>query len=206
MRNIPSTTGPSSLGETSREDGDIANSFAGKAFYEDLIEKANSVPITIIFKHYGVRLDNENLKTTCPFASHKGGRERTPSFNYYPNTNTYYCFGCAKGTTCCDFVAEKERISHISAAYKIIELFGSYASDECFCERENFSERFEIMNDFSNSVREFRQVHKDDLSFQFIEEICTIYDNINMKHELGIDALRILVNKLKFRISLYKPF
>jgi len=200
MLKLSNTTRSDSCSETSGETGDIASSFTGKVFYEDLIDKANSVPITRIFQHYNVRLDN-NRKSICPFPSHKGGKERTPSFLYYPETNTYFCFGCRKGRSCCDFVAEKEKISKINAAHKILELFESEATNDTISETEDFSERFDIILDFSNTIRNFRQEYPDSESFEFIEDVCLTYDNINTKHNLDIIALRTLVVKLKNLIN-----
>lgn len=204
MRDLSNTTGSYCDSKTPGNAGDFATSFTGKAFHEELIDKANSVPITKIFKHYGVRLDERNIKTTCPFLSHKGGRERTPSFYYYPSTNTYCCFGCKQGSTCCDFVAIKEKTTKVNAAYKILELFGEDIADGLDIPvREDYSERLNIMMDFSNSVREFRQTNVDQNAFSFIEEVCSVYDNINVKHELDNVALRKVVDVLKNRISSY---
>jgi hypothetical protein len=202
MRTVPNTTRPISSSETSGKDGDFTVSFTGKSFYE-VIDRANSVVFTSIFKHYGIRLDEHNTKTTCPFLSHKGGRERTPSFNYYPYTNTFFCFGCKKGSTPVDFVAEKEKTTKLNAAYKILEWFGSEADNSELPAHENYSERLEIMMDFSNSVREFRSSHTSDKAFEFIEYICRTYDDINTKRDLSNDALRSVVDNMKKVISAY---
>ena len=58
------------------------------------IKYANSLPLLSILAHYGVYLDESNRKIGCPFPSHKNGKEQTPSFVYYHNTNTFWCFGC----------------------------------------------------------------------------------------------------------------
>ncbi|WP_077622033.1 DnaB-like helicase C-terminal domain-containing protein [Sediminibacillus massiliensis] len=44
-------------------------------------------------------------KALCPFHD-----ERTPSFTYYPQSDTFHCFGCHKGGTVIDYVMEKENI------------------------------------------------------------------------------------------------
>ena len=203
MRNIPNTSGPVSNSETSWEDGSVSVPLEGKLFYKNLKNKANAVPIIRIFKHYGVNVDENRKTTTCPFQSHKGGRERTPSFNYYPETNTYYCFGCHKGSTCCDFVSSIDKITTTDAAYKILETFAS--DNDCIIlqTKDNFVEQFQISLDFSNAVREFRTSHFDDKSFKFIERVCKVYDDMNSKHELDNIALRFLVDQLKIQINDY---
>ena len=210
MRELSNITRSNSDSETSREDGDIAESFTGN-FDKNLniFKRANSVPITKIFSYYGVRLDINNRKTFCPFPHHKNGRENTPSFWYYPETNTYCCFGCREGSTPSDFVSNMNRISKLSAAYKILEIFSNEDIEVEELEIHNSSERLEIMLDFSNTVREFRQNYISEKDFEFIEEICKIYDNINLKFQkqqkpLSNEALLKVVIALKERITSYK--
>jgi DNA primase len=205
MRSIPSTARPISDSEISGEAGDFAAPFGvGKEFYQDLIGLANSVPIQRVFKHYNIRLDEHRLKVTCPFKSHKGGRENTPSFWYYPHTNSYFCFGCRVGNRACDFVAEMDGCNKVKAAQKILTLFGTEADADNVLDRQDFSERLEIMMDFSNTVREFRQTLAHTDAHTFIEDKCRIYDTLNARHKnLGNDALRELVRQLKEEITSY---
>jgi hypothetical protein len=197
-----SNTGRSiSDGKISGEAGDIAASFTGQDFYRELIQRANSVPLVSVFRYYGLRLDASNRKITCPFPSHQGGRERTASFLYYPQTNTFWCFGCKIGVAACDFVAMMDNTTKLNAAYKILELFNADALDGEEIDRQNFSERLEIMLDFSTVIRTFRQINMDQDSFNFIERMCETYDAINLKHKLNNEALRSVVQQLKDKIS-----
>lgn len=205
MRHLSSSTRSNSVSETSSEDGDIATSFTGKDFYQDLIQKANTVPLVKLFRHYGLRLDDNNRKITCPFSSHKGGRENSASFNYYPQTNTFWCFGCKIGVHGCDFIAGMDNCNKVKAASKILDLFNADADDDNVLDRQNFSEKLEIMMDFSNLIREFIQINSDAKDLVFIENICRVYDNMNLKHNLNNDALRSMIKQLKEEISSYKP-
>ena len=205
MRPVSNSNRPISGSETSREDGDFAAPFGvGKEYYKDLIYLANSVSIIRLFKHYGVRLDEHHLKVTCPFKSHKGGRENTASFLYYPHTNSYFCFGCRVGNRTCDFVAEMDGCTRTKAAQKILTLFGTETDSDNVLNRPDFSEKLEIMMDFSNTVREFRQTLTHTDAYAFIEDKCRIYDTLNARHKnLGNDALRELVRQLKEEITSY---
>lgn len=205
MRPVSNTTGSVSGSETSREARDFTAPFGvGKDFYKELIKLANSVPITRVFKHYGVRLDEYHIKVVCPFKSHKGGRENTASFYYYPRTNSYHCFGCKLGNRACDFVAEMEGCNKIKAAHKILNLFGSEADADNTLDKRDFSEKLEIMMDFSNTVREFRQTHAHADAHIFIEDKCRIYDALNARHKnLSNEALRDIVRQLKEEINSY---
>jgi hypothetical protein len=208
MRNVSDTTGYDSYGEIPGQIRDSSEALTGKAFYQELIRKANTVPIINIFKHYGVRISNTQCTIICPFKSHKGGRENSGSFAYYPHTNSFFCFGCKVGGQFahgCEFIAAMENISKAKAAQKILQLFSDDAEDGELFEGDNFSERLEIMISFSNMVRNFRQEHFDEKAHLFIEDMCLIYDDMCNKRSLDNAALRVLIDKLKEKIISYKP-
>lgn len=206
MRDLSNTDGLDGYGETPGETGDSSAPLTGKAFYQDLMRRANSVPLIRVFKHYGLHLNEINRKTTCPFKSHKGGRENSGSFYFYPETNSYCCYGCRLGSFGCDFVAAMDGIAKSQAAAKIISLFNEDVDEDGALNHEDFSEKLEIMLDFSNTVREFRQSAFDEKSQAYIEQICSAYDTLNMKHKsLNNEALRRIVDELKEKIISYKP-
>jgi hypothetical protein len=209
MRDVSNTTGPVSYGETSWETGDTPEAFTGKAHYQELIHRANTVPLIRIFKYYKLRIDAVNCFVTCPFKSHKGGRENTGSFKYYAPTNSFFCFGCRVGgesAHACEFMAHMEEITRAKAANKIITLFASDVDEDAeVFEGPNFSERLEIMMDFSNVIREFRLSFFDEKATAHIEEICAVYDTLNFRHKLDNEALRRCVEELKEEVKNYKP-
>jgi hypothetical protein len=205
MRSLSDTTRSDGQSEASSDSGDIGAAFTGKDYYQDLIGRANTVPLVKIFKHYGVRLNAYNLKVTCPFKSHKGGRETTASFNFYPETNSYCCFGCRRGSRPCDFVAEMDRCDKLQAAHKVLELFESDVDEDNIYDRASSSECLEIMMDFSNTVRDFYLNYSDDEARVYVEGACKKYDALNLKHRLDNEALRRIVEQLKEYINLYEP-
>ena len=202
---IPNTTRSDSDGTTSGEAGSVAAAFTGKDYYQELISRSNTVPLTRIFKHYSIRIDAFTKKIICPFKSHKGGRESTPSFYFYSETNSFYCFGCKAGTRACDFVAEMEHCTKVQAAHQILELFESEVDEDNVYDKVSFSERLEIMIDFSNVVREFHQTYPTDHARLYVEAACKKYDALSLKKKLNNEALRRVVEQLKEYITLYKP-
>ena len=130
MRPLQNSAGSISNSETPGETGGFTVPLTGKEYYHDLISRANSVCFIKIFKHYGLRLDAHNIKIICPFLSHKGGRENSASFMFYPQTNSFYCHGCGVGGAPCNFVEGMERCSKVKAAIKILESFDADAAED----------------------------------------------------------------------------
>lgn len=203
---IPDFSGSDGGGQTSGENRDFAKAFTRKDYYQELIDRANTVSLVYIFKYYGLQIDEQSRKMTCPFLFHKGGRESTPSFYYNPLTNSFRCYGCGTGHTHahgCEFIAALEDISRVKAAYKILEIFSNDINDDAISPHQDFSQRLEIMMEFTNLVREFRQFYLDKKSQDFIEKICWVYDHHNMKYNHSNDALRRIVDQIKIKIQHY---
>ena len=55
----------------------------------------------------------------CPFHS-----EKTPSFTVYPETQSYYCFGCAAGGDAVTFLRQIENLEYIEAVRMLAERAG----------------------------------------------------------------------------------
>jgi hypothetical protein len=167
-----------------------------------LIQQANSVPLLTLFRHYGIRFDAYSNKLICPFTKHKNGRENSPSFKFYPETNTFWCFGCQTGRSSTDFVANMEGISRPKAASRILELYASEVSEDLVdVKQPNYSERLGILMDFSNHIREQLQANKDDLTMiAYLESIAEVFDKMNQKHPLDNSSLQSLADKLKSKI------
>jgi len=200
MRKISGRPGSDSNGETQWEDGHSSAPYAREG-YETLIEKANTVALKKIFKSYGVHLDEINKKTICPFKSHKGGRENTASFYFYPETNTYCCFGCRQGARPVDFVSYIEGISRSRAAEKIIKNFQKDVCENYSINFDNFNDRISILMDYSNAVRDFRLNNNEIDDFNFIEKLSSEFDKMNEKYNLTNDALKLVVSKLIEKIN-----
>lgn len=80
------------------------------------VEVARAVPIQYLLSDREFRRSGGQLKTLCPLHN-----ERTPSFVVYPNTNSFYCYGCLKGGDAitlvrllygCGFVEAVQRLIH----------------------------------------------------------------------------------------------
>lgn len=54
-----------------------------------------------------IKGNSKRLTGLCPFNDHQ---DRTPSFSLYPETQSYYCFGCRRSGSASWFKKEMERI------------------------------------------------------------------------------------------------
>ncbi|MBR6735260.1 MAG: DNA primase [Oscillospiraceae bacterium] len=65
---------------------------------------------TLVSPYTRLRRTGRTLTGLCPFHS-----EKSPSFVVYPDTNSFYCFGCGKGGDMITFVKEAEHLEYIEA-------------------------------------------------------------------------------------------
>jgi CHC2-type zinc finger protein len=195
---LSDTTGYGSYGSTRNQNSDSEATITRKQHYKDLICKANSVPITVLFKYYRLHLDQYNRKITCPLSKHKGGKESTPSFWYYPETNSFWCFGCKTGRSPIDLVINLEDIPVAKAAYKILDLISE--GDDLFESIVQISqnERLQLLVNFSSTIRNLIQINKNDADvISRIEKLTQVFDQMNTKHRLDNEALKSLIERLQ---------
>ena len=64
----------------------------------------------IISGYVQLRRRGKNLIGLCPFHN-----EKTPSFTVYPETQSYYCFGCGAGGDVINFVRRIENLDYVEA-------------------------------------------------------------------------------------------
>lgn len=202
MRTIQHKTGPDGNNIISSSDRDIGDAFK-KGVDNHIIEainKANSIPIRKVIRQYK-NIDENVQKITCPFPSHKGGREQTPSFYIYDKTNTFWCYGCNIGSSSCDFVSHINGIGKYAAADKILKILEAEAIYQDI-DNDNYQSSLEYLCDFSAFIRENIRLYPN--KFSKIEECCKKFDEMVYKHRLeeNIDGLRILIEKLKNKLYL----
>lgn len=72
--------------------------------------KSRSDIADIVSSYVSLRRRGRNLVGLCPFHS-----EKTPSFNLYPETGSFYCFGCGAGGDVITFVRRIENLDYMEA-------------------------------------------------------------------------------------------
>lgn len=81
-----------------------------KTFSNDAVTNAKGYPVTNLIDF------NKQHKARCPFHN-----EKTPSFTYFPKTNSCYCFGCSKVADAIDIYKEIHGVSFREAVAKLNE-------------------------------------------------------------------------------------
>src|SRR5690242_12239453 len=126
-----------------------------------LIHAANKkVRLYSVFKAYNINIPRVSKNQTwsatitCPLPSHKGARERTPSFGYNFIEDRFQCFGCHKSGRAVEFISEMEGKKRNSVAQSIIDYYETDVDDEPIVEQED--PRVEnLLFSCSESIRKF---------------------------------------------------
>ncbi len=210
MRSISNITRPYSYGETSWEARSSAENSMGKFFDSSLTKNIHNISLLDIFRYYKLNINEYNNIVICPFKSHKNGNEKTASFKYFHNTNSFYCYGCLIGGSGVTFVSKFENITKKNASQKILLLINNKLCDNVIINNYNNAKLFEILIPLSNDIREFRQKNINNYNAQiFIEHICNTFDAAYSKFVLKKDEvidyniLSSIILSLKEKISLY---
>ncbi len=74
---------------------------------------------TVISPYINLKRRGKNLVGLCPFHS-----EKTPSFTVYPESGSFYCYGCGVGGDVFTFVKLAENLDYIEAVKKLAESAG----------------------------------------------------------------------------------
>lgn len=96
-------------------------------FQQDFLRELDSrSPIDEIASSYvNLKRRGKNLLGLCPFHS-----EKTPSFNIYPENNSFYCFGCNKGGSVFDFVMGVENLAFTDAVKWLAQRAGMQVPED----------------------------------------------------------------------------
>ena len=80
---------------------------------------------SVISSYVELKRRGRNLTGLCPFHN-----EKTPSFTVYPETSSYYCFGCHVGGDVITFIRNIENLDYIDAVKFLADRSGIKMPDE----------------------------------------------------------------------------
>lgn len=78
------------------------------SFLQELLSRSDIE--SVISSYVNVKRRGRNLVGLCPFHG-----EKTPSFTVYPETASFYCFGCGAGGDVITFIKRIENLDYIDA-------------------------------------------------------------------------------------------
>ncbi|NLL63961.1 MAG: DNA primase [Ruminococcaceae bacterium] len=73
----------------------------------------------LVREYVDIKKAGSNSKGLCPFHS-----EKTPSFTVFPDTGSYFCFGCSNGGDIITFIREIENLDYVEAVKFLAEKAG----------------------------------------------------------------------------------
>lgn len=93
-----------------------------ESFFEEL--KYRNDIVTVIGNYVSLRRRGRNLVGLCPFHS-----EKTPSFTVYPDSQSFYCFGCGAGGDVISFIRRMEHLEYLESVRFLAERSGMEIPD-----------------------------------------------------------------------------
>lgn len=102
---------------------------AGKRISDEFLEqlRANNDIVSVISPYVELRRRGKNLIGLCPFHN-----EKTPSFTVYPDSQSFYCFGCGAGGEIISFTRRIENLDFYEAVKSLADRSGMAMPDEGF--------------------------------------------------------------------------
>lgn len=82
------------------------------------------VPITQVLMHYGYRVRENEREQQFQCDLHGSGRDNKPSARVYPDSNSWYCFGCDKTRDAIETVRAKEGVKFWEAVKLLEQAYG----------------------------------------------------------------------------------
>ncbi len=95
------------------------------SFIQELVAK-NDIE-NVVSSYVSMKRRGRNLVGLCPFHG-----EKTPSFNLYPETASFYCFGCGAGGDVITFIKRMENLSYIDAVKFLADRVGMTMPEHTF--------------------------------------------------------------------------
>jgi len=122
-----------------------------ESFLEELKEKVNILDVASSY----VNLSHKGRYWIglCPFHA-----EKTASFCVYPESNSFYCFGCCEGGDIISFVEKIENLNYLESLKKLADLAGislDFNSKEAIEQQKKISEKRRILEINRESAKFF---------------------------------------------------
>ena len=127
--------------------------------YTGIVEEIkNRNPIEEVISNYvTLKRSGNTLQGSCPFHS-----DRTPSFTVYPQTRSYFCFGCQASGDVITFVMKTENLDYIDAVRTLASRSGISLPEDVHIGTKKGTGRQRILEINLEAARFFRNALFDD--------------------------------------------
>ena len=109
----------------------------------------------VISSYVNLKRRGRNFVGLCPFHG-----EKTPSFNVYPQSNSFYCFGCGVGGDIITFVEKIENLDYFEAVKFLAQKAGIQMPENNKREQEISNIKMRIFEINRESARFFHETLK----------------------------------------------
>ncbi len=92
-------------------------------YIQELTQRSDIV--SVVQNYVSLRHKGRIHSGLCPFHS-----EKTPSFTVYPESNSFYCYGCQSGGSAINFIQKIENVSYVEAIKFLAERVGMPLFDD----------------------------------------------------------------------------
>ena len=136
-------------------------------YSQDVIDEVNKIDIVkYVGKYVGLEKKSNLYVGLCPFHE-----EKTPSFTLYPETNSFYCWGCGASGTVIDFVKKYHHLGFVQAI--------TYLLDYSRIDPNNIQSKPSIMTFL-------QQYNKKQSQDKYVPHVILPYDVMNQYEESPI--------------------
>ena len=126
-----------------------------ESFVEKLKERVNI--LDVVSNYVKLVHKGRSYLALCPFHA-----EKTASFNVYPESNSFYCFGCGTGGDIITFIEKAENLNYIEALKFLAEIAGISLNLD--------SESLKKEQEKSNIKRRILEINRESANF-FLQNV-----------------------------------
>jgi hypothetical protein len=203
MRKISNSSRPNARGDSASQDAGAGDA---DGRYSHIKAANRKIRLIDVLRHYGFKIEKNHQRPSwsdniiCPLPTHKGAKERTPSFGYCFVSDHGHCLGCNWTGRGVEFISAYEGISRTAVAERVLAQYGEDVSADDLSDYED--DLSPVLLDGSKFLQELTQKHKDNpKALQHIGKLVWWLDFYLMAKAPGhkIDA-----KELKYRIERVK--
>lgn len=130
-------------------------------FIQQLQEKVDIE--TVISSYVNLKRRGKTFVGLCPFHN-----EKTPSFTVYPETQSFYCFGCGAGGDVISFVRRTENLDYVEAVKSVAQMAGMSMPEDGFDDTLS-KKRARILSANREAARFYHKCLKSELGRQALD-------------------------------------